>query len=98
MSVESARIKLRIVLLDKICVASVPTNVMLVSGIVIVLFAVIASVLNCAQFVASSASVASFKSTNVLFNAVCSALVSRSVDDVAVGSLVVVTVPASGKK
>ena len=98
MSAGSANIAVKRVLPDKICVESVPTNVRFWSGIVIVLFAVSAVVLNCAQFVATSASFANFRLTRVLFKDVCSAFVSNNVDAVAVGSAVVVTVPASGKK
>ena len=64
----------------------------------IVLLAVREVVLNCAQLVTDSASFANFKLTRVLFKDVCSAFVSNNVDAVAVGSAVVVTVPASGKK
>ena len=54
--------------------------------------------MNCAQLVATSASFANLRLTRVLLNAVCSAFVSNNVDAVAVGSTVVVTVPASGRK
>ena len=64
----------------------------------IILFASSASVLNCAQLVADSESAASFTLTKVLDRTVCSVFVSSKVDAVAVGSAVVVTVPASGKK
>ena len=68
------------------------------SGTVRVLFAVRAEVLKIAYLVAVSAFAANFKSTRVFVSRICSDLVSISVDAVAVGSAVVVTVPASGKK
>ena len=98
LSVGSWRIKLSIDLFLRIWVDWVPTNVILKSGTVIVLFAVRASVLSCAQAVPISASVRNLTSTKLLLRTVCSALVSSNVEDVAVGSAVVVTVPASGSK
>ena len=71
---------------------------MLVLGTLIILFAVSESVLKVAVLVPSSESATSDRSTKVLLRTVCSAFVSSKVDDVAVGSRVVVTVPASGKK
>ena len=68
------------------------------SGTVIILFAVKPSVLIVALAVPISASVRNLTSTKLLLRTVCSALVSSNVDDVAVGSAVVVTVPASGSK
>ena len=98
LSVPSWRINDSTVLFWRIWVVSVPTNVRLKSGTVIILFAVKSSVLSCAQAVPISASVWNLISTKLLLRTVCSALVSSNVDDVAVGSAVVVTVPASGSK
>ena len=98
LSVPSWRISDSTVLFWRIWVVSVPTNVRLKSGTVIILFAVKASVLSCAKAVPISASVWNLTSTKLLLRTVCSALVSSNVDDVAVGSAVVVTVPASGSK
>ena len=97
-SVVSETIKPPTVLLVRVWVDSVPTKVKLWSGTVRVLFALNDEVFHWTQLVASSALAANLGVTKVLLRTVCSALVSSKVDEVAVGSLPVVTAPASGKK